>query len=43
MRAIVVVKDGKIIGETYGDGFDRDTPLLGWSMARLSMPRSSGD
>ncbi len=34
MRAIVVVKDGKIVGETYGDGFDRDTPLLGWSMAK---------
>lgn len=34
MRAIVVVKDGRIIAESYGDGFDPDTPLLGWSMTK---------
>ncbi|NML73137.1 serine hydrolase [Rhizobium sp. S-51] len=34
MRAIVVVKDGRIVGEVYGDGFDISTPLLGWSMAK---------
>lgn len=34
MRAIVVVKDGRIIGERYGDGFAADTPLMGWSMAK---------
>ncbi|WP_421851907.1 serine hydrolase domain-containing protein [Oricola sp.] len=34
MRAVVVVKDGKIIGERYGDGFDAETPLLGWSMTK---------
>jgi CubicO group peptidase (beta-lactamase class C family) len=33
-RAIVVVKDGQLIAERYGDGFDADTPLLGWSMAK---------
>lgn len=34
MRAIVVVKDGQIIAETYGNGFDAATPLLGWSMTK---------
>jgi CubicO group peptidase (beta-lactamase class C family) len=34
MRAIVVVRDGKIIAETYGPGFDAATPLLGWSMTK---------
>lgn len=34
MRAIVIVKGGKIIAERYGDGFDAQTPLLGWSMTK---------
>ena len=34
MRAIVVVRDGKIVGERYGAGFTADTPLLGWSMTK---------
>lgn len=33
-RAIIVVHDGRIIAETYGDGFSADTPLLGWSMTK---------
>ncbi len=33
-RAILVVKNGAIIGEAYGDGIDQNTPLLGWSMAK---------
>lgn len=33
-RAVVVVKNGKIIGETYGAGFNAQTPLLGWSMTK---------
>jgi CubicO group peptidase (beta-lactamase class C family) len=33
-RAVVVVKDGELIAERYGDGFDADTPLLGWSMTK---------
>ncbi|WP_246091841.1 serine hydrolase domain-containing protein [Aliirhizobium smilacinae] len=34
MRAVVIVKDGKISAETYGDGFSKDIPLLGWSMTK---------
>lgn len=34
MRAVVVVRDGRVIGERYGEGFDEDTPLLGWSMTK---------
>lgn len=34
MRAVVVVKDGRIVGERYGEGFTPDTPLLGWSMTK---------
>jgi CubicO group peptidase (beta-lactamase class C family) len=33
-RAVVVVKGGQLIAERYGEGFDADTPLLGWSMAK---------
>ena len=34
MRAIVVVKDGHIVAESYGDGFSKATPLIGWSMTK---------
>ncbi len=34
MRAIVIVRGGRIIGEIYGDGFSKETPLLGWSMTK---------
>ncbi|MFT4076140.1 MAG: serine hydrolase [Asticcacaulis sp.] len=34
MRAIVVIKDGRLLAETYGPGFTADTPLLGWSMSK---------
>ena len=33
-RALVVIKDGEIVGERYGDGFDPSMPLLGWSMSK---------
>lgn len=34
MRAVVVIRDGHLIAEAYGPGFDATTPLLGWSMAK---------
>jgi len=34
MRAVVVVRNGRIIGERYGEGFSAKTPLLGWSMTK---------
>lgn len=33
-RGVVVIYDGKIIGERYADGFDQDTRHIGWSMGK---------
>lgn len=33
-RALLVVKDGVILGEAYGPNIEPTTPLLGWSMAK---------
>lgn len=33
-RALLVVKDGRIVGEKYAPGFNKETPLLGWSMTK---------
>ncbi len=33
-RAVVVVHDGRLIAERYGDGFTAETAQLGWSMAK---------
>lgn len=33
-RAVVVLKDGELIGEKYAEGIDQNTPLLGWSMTK---------
>jgi len=38
MRAIVVVKDGRIVAERYGEGFNSATPLLGWSITKSVQP-----
>jgi CubicO group peptidase (beta-lactamase class C family) len=34
MRAVVVLKNGRIVGEAYGARFSKDVPLLGWSMTK---------
>jgi hypothetical protein len=33
-RAVVVLQDGKLIGERYASGFNAKMPLLGWSMTK---------
>jgi CubicO group peptidase (beta-lactamase class C family) len=33
-RAVLVVHDGRIVAERYGEGISKDTPLLSWSMAK---------
>jgi CubicO group peptidase (beta-lactamase class C family) len=33
-RAVVVVQNGKIIAEQYSPGYDKDSRLIGWSMAK---------
>ncbi|MDB5526398.1 MAG: 6-aminohexanoate hydrolase [Rhizobium sp.] len=34
MRGIVVVKNGRLVAETYAPGFTAGTPLMGWSMTK---------
>lgn len=33
-RGIVVLQGGELVAERYADGFDADTPQLGWSMTK---------
>ncbi len=33
-RALLVVKDGQLVAESYASGFDATSKLLGWSMAK---------
>jgi CubicO group peptidase (beta-lactamase class C family) len=33
-RAVVIIHRGKLIVERYMNGYDRDTPLISWSMAK---------
>lgn len=41
-RAVVVIKDGQLIGERYGKGFSKDSKLLGWSMTKSITSALSG-
>lgn len=36
-RALLLVQDGEIVAEAYGQGSGPNTPLLGWSMAKSLM------
>ncbi len=33
-RALIVIRDGQIVAEKYADGYDAETRLLSWSMAK---------
>lgn len=33
-RAVVILKKGEIIAERYASGFDEQTPMMGWSLAK---------
>ncbi len=33
-RTVMVIYDGKIVGEQYAPGFDKNTVMLGWSMSK---------
>lgn len=41
-RAIVVLRDGQLVAERYAPGFTKDTPQLGWSMAKSVTSLTTG-
>lgn len=36
-RAVVILRDGRIVAERYAPGYDADTPMLGFSMTKSVM------
>ena len=34
-RAVIILQDGRVVGERYGPGFGPHTPLAGWSLAKV--------
>jgi len=41
-RAVVIVKDGRIVAERYADGYGIDTPLLGFSVTKSVISALAG-
>ena len=41
-QAVVIVYRGKLIAERYADGFNKDTPVLGWSMSKTATATLAG-
>lgn len=41
-RAVVIVKDGRLIAERYAPGFAADMPLCGWSMTKSVLNALTG-
>jgi CubicO group peptidase (beta-lactamase class C family) len=42
VKAVVVVKDGRVVAERYATGIDIDTPLLGYSVSKLVINALAG-
>ena len=41
-RAVVVVKDGRVVAERYAEGYGIDTPILGFSATKSVMSALTG-
>ena len=41
-KAVVIVKDGRIVGERYAEGYGIDTPILGFSATKSVMSALTG-
>lgn len=41
-KAVVIVKDGRVIAERYADGYSKDSPILGYSMTKSVISTLTG-